>query len=80
MFAIGHRAVAPVVRGAHNFPDWRGLASPIEMTVWLLDVRGPTNRREWLANRSERLESQDWGAGPAQALSIKVKAWGAGLA
>ena len=54
---------APVVRRAHSFLDWRGLASPIEMTVWLLDVRGPTNRREWLANRSELLESR---AGPGR--------------
>ena len=48
MFAIWRRAVAPVVRGAHNFLDWRGLAWPIE-------VRGLANRSEGLANRSEGL-------------------------
>ena len=48
MFAIWRRAVAPVVRGAHNFLDWRGLA-------WLIEVRGLANRSEGLANRSEGL-------------------------
>ena len=80
-----------MVRGAHNFWDWRGLA-------WLIEVRGPANRSEGLANRSEGLEGRagpgpvdksegflsikvrDWGAGLAQALSIKVRAWGAGPA
>ena len=76
MFAIWRRAVAPVVRGAHNFLDWRGLAGPIEVRGWPIEVRG-------LANRSEGL-----GAGLAQGpvdksegfLSIKVRGWGAGLA
>ena len=48
MLAIWRRAVAPVVRGAHNFLDWRGLA-------WLIEVRGLANRSEGLANRSEGL-------------------------
>ena len=39
MFAIWRRAVAPVVRGAHNFLDWRGLA-------WLIQVRALANRSE----------------------------------
>ena len=73
MFAIGHRAVAPVVRGAHNFLDWRGLAWPIE-------GRGLANRSEELANRSEGLanRSEGLGAGLAWALAIKVKGWGPG--
>ena len=73
MYAVGRRAVAPVVRGAHNFLDWRGLAWPIE-------VRGLANRSEGLANRSEGLanRSEGLGAGLAQDLSIKVRGWGPG--
>ena len=55
MFAIWRRAVAPVVRGAHNFLDWRGLAWLIEVRAWPIEVRGLANRSEGLANRSEGL-------------------------
>ena len=47
-----------MVRGAHNFLDWRGLAWLIEVRVWPIEVRG-------LANRNEAL-----GSGLAGALSI----------
>ena len=61
MFAIWRRAVAPVVREAHNFWDWGGLA-------WLIEVRGLANRSEGLANRSEGLAGR-----AGRALSIKVR-------
>ena len=45
MFAIWRRAVAPVVRGAHNFLDWRGLA-------WLIEVRSLANGSEGLGGQA----------------------------
>ena len=47
MFAIWRRAVAPVVRGAHNFLDWRGLA-------WLIEVSGLAKRSEGFGGRAGR--------------------------
>ena len=65
MFALWRRAVAPVVRGAHNFLDWRGLA-------WVIEVRGLASRSEGLANRVKSLSQ----AVPDR--SIKVRKWGPG--
>ena len=55
-----------MVREAHNFLDWRGLAWPIEMRGWPLEVRGGSPGRP----RALLIKVRDWGAGPAQAENI----------